>query len=1523
MVNAAGEPPAGDAARERPDRGEVAIPRRWAVDPAVRGAAARLIDENRFGLTSWLAEAAGAAPDTVRALRLVAYGDALRVAVGACASRFGDLAGELRLRDVEDRHVRILVFTAAVRAALLAPHSAAPELLRELLPAVADQPDLSAIGAIIRDSALRGVQLVNASGAAMAGVAKLETEIADAVEQAAELLKAGPKRTIKFAAATAIWQDWISATGPLGSLLATVAADNRDARRGVDTEVLDLRNPKKLDRLIEQTDRRSRGRGSRAPIIAGARARLVERATEVADHVAGWSQAVGRLEGFRAAARDAAWQQAPVAGLRDQVRPHKDGVVAALGALAAQASADDPLCTAALRAAGRSLAASFGLFDGQALDGDEPPVEQVINRELLKVADVALDGLRPRGVIPVEAVLAAVDGDDWEAAFDARAARGDHAATRLIIDVIEENDPRLAATLRRRREDTRSRDEEEFQRAVKAINERMARERRQGFVDDDEWSDLTTRLAAMTSRDRDDFGLLRAQLDELTADLTAAGERATDLARKRLADLRNVSPAVSAVADRIDTLIQRGHLATADEFLALAESGEDLPSADDAGDAGGGAGPDPVAELSAIVAALAAEPLTLAAARAAAAGDAWTPAVTFSSLAPDRRRKAADAIEAWIAHRDGPRSNRNVEALRTVLAATGIDADNPRRSNDVRPSDIRSGDRVWMNLTGVRRLGSALVPTFGTMSGGDRGELLRMLLVWGRPSAAALFEMIAQDGSGQPVLVLYFGLLPAAERRALSELARRRTHAAAVVDDAVLAYLASRPESTFDALMGAVLPFTAINPYNPRVAGRVPVEMFYGRTDEIHEIIDRQGTSFLYGGRQLGKSSLLRAAARQFDDGVTRRVLYLDLQREGIGRTRRPTDLWDVLWDRLATMGIVRGRRPAPRELADRVVSGVRTWLDARDDRRMLLLLDECDDFLEADAAEQFPTVVRIKGLLEETNQRCKPVFAGLHQVQRFEHIPNQPLAHLGRPLSIGPLRPKAAFDLLDRPMRALGYRFESNELVNRVLAYCNNQPSLIQLFGDALVQQLLRAPVGPDAPPHMITEDDVESAYASRDLTEDFRHRFELTLQLDLRYKVIAYAMAHRAHEAGPATVADPARLRADCEQWWPRGFAGIPGDEFRGLLGEMVGLGVLSEVDSGFRMRSPNVLRTLGTADQIEDRLLDTENYPVPEPFQAASFRRALPTTGRRAPLNEAQLAQILERRNQPLVIAGSPALGLGDVIEAVRDCDKRTYSVSETVVNGDRISAGSIRPVPGKHRLVLADMAGLDTEGAQAAIESARDALARTTGETVAVVALTDPRHALLWPSLSTDGQGTAETVRVIGLRRWDLTGLRMWMHDTDLPFQADDAQRGLLAATGGWPLLIDRVVETLNSGRTPPRSALDALAAHLADEHGAVEFVTATGLLAQPIIRRAFGVLVDYDEPAFGEDLADLLADELGAELIGRVEPAGLGTPDRRAALRVLETLRLLAVLPMSDGRLTVEPVLAAVWRTMHAAAAHPR
>ncbi|MFL6118679.1 hypothetical protein [Actinophytocola sp.] len=442
--------------------------------------------------------------------------------------------------------------------------------------------------------------------------------------------------------------------------------------------------------------------------------------------------------------------------------------------------------------------------------------------------------------------------------------------------------------------------------------------------------------------------------------------------------------------------------------------------------------------------------------------------------------------------------------------------------------------------------------------------------------------------------------------------------------------------STFVA---TALPFTAASPYRDTPGDTAP-EMFYGRTEELAAVIDLNGPSFISGGRQLGKSALLRAAQRRFQEsGPGRHAVLTSVFT--VGGDGRPERLWGALWPLLVDIGVVDGvTLPEGADVAEAVYDATLRWLRVDTSRALLILLDEADAFLDADAVgARFIHVDWCRRLMLDSNRRAKVVFAGLHRTARFESLPNQPLSHLGRPLTVGPLRPQHAHDLLTKPLSTLGFTFDDViALPARILAMANNLPALLQLFGEALVEHLTARPVPDGGPPQQISGEDVDDVFFDPDLRAAFREKYVLTLNLDHRYLVIAYTVAEAAHERGIDASLTLGELSEMARLHWPAGFSGVGADDFNGLVTECVDLGVLALDGGGYRLRTPYVLRLLGTEEEVLETLYTApERLVRPSTSDGGSYRRAFKQI--RSPLTERQLGRLFDARREALVIVGSP--------------------------------------------------------------------------------------------------------------------------------------------------------------------------------------------------------------------------------------------------------------------------------------------
>ncbi|PZG22749.1 hypothetical protein C1I98_36540, partial [Spongiactinospora gelatinilytica] len=480
-----------------------------------------------------------------------------------------------------------------------------------------------------------------------------------------------------------------------------------------------------------------------------------------------------------------------------------------------------------------------------------------------------------------------------------------------------------------------------------------------------------------------------------------------------------------------------------------------------------------------------------------------------------------------------------------------------------------------------------------------------MLLVW-RVQPQQVADLVKGQPGDQTVLVLCFGVLSPEQRHRMAAACRTgQGPVAGVVDDAAVGYLACLPGPSWAAAVGLLAPFGSANPY--AAAGHAPPEMFYGRAAQLAAVTGGTGPCLVHGGRRLGKSALLRQAGRQARRTAPDTMVVSASIRQ-VGAVLPAAALWPALAAALDDAGLPHAH--------DRTPAGVRRligeWIGGDPARRMLMLLDDAEGFLAADARQASANVAALADLMEETGHRVRVVFAGPGHPGRFQ----------GEAVTVGPLDPQDAFDLLTRPLAALGLRL-GPEAAARVVTEANNAPALIRLFADALLCRARRAPVARTTLPYAVTREDVTAVWLDLRAAPGYRDRLERALGLAGRCKVIVYAMAFHALDAGPDAVLTTDELRAACEEWWPEGFAGAGGD-FPALLEECVGLGMLAADGGGFRLRTPYILTLLGGAGQIEAVL--EGGFGAPAGFDPESVRAPGPDGRDRSPLTGGQVARLL---------------------------------------------------------------------------------------------------------------------------------------------------------------------------------------------------------------------------------------------------------------------------------------------------------
>lgn len=863
--------------------------------------------------------------------------------------------------------------------------------------------------------------------------------------------------------------------------------------------------------------------------------------------------------------------------------------------------------------------------------------------------------------------------------------------------------------------------------------------------------------------------------------------------------------------------------------------------------------------------------------------------------------------EAWFTAKRQQRLGE--EAAMLILRSIGL----PTVTVQNVPTNVRN--RTWLHVQSEILADRERCPVF--VFGSQANGRYRVLCLWNSPTHEDILSYAGENPHASPLIIFYFGTMGIEKRRNVARLCRDARRTCLVFDDTLMLFLCAEAGSRLPTFFSCTMPFTYVEPYTI-TAGTVPPEMFYGRRREIESIVNPHGSCFIYGGRQLGKTALLRAAERKFHDPNAGRVArWLDLKAEGLGFNRSLDDIWPLIANLLKE----KDARILPTSFSafsdpSRLFGHIRNWLDADPSRRIILLLDEADRFLESDAKENFTRSGRLKNWMDQTARRFKVVFAGLHNVQRSTRQANNPLAHFGEPICIGPLLEhgewKEARALVERPLETIGFRFDSPDLVTRILSQTNYYPSLIQLYCNQLLRFFARrhyASFDPkNSPPYRIESKDVEEAYQSSELRRDIRNRFRWTLDLDPRYRVIALSIAFGVAISRGGSAGDPpddgfsiSWIRDQAFSFSPKGFENVSSqDEFMSLLQEMIGLGVLREVKPGFfALRSPNLLTLLGTEDEIASELdAAAKEEPLPA-YEPTKFRSGDPTNQlRRSPLTAAQESEIKAGANGVSVIFGSDAAGLSDLRYFLR-LAKEDFFVD---LDGDAHNHAAFleglaglkkREQGGTTVGFVSSLSPWDEAWITAADHRIRE-LAPTRNFLRAVFAA-DPQTT--WMLLRTNSHLTdrlmEKRVTSFSLMPWHEAALDQWLNDVESVITRENRAL-LLATTGRWPILLYEVAQ---KARTTMEWGIEieALESSFSDA-GKVDS-----------LRKRFGL--NIPEPSTVLQCMADLAGEVSPEEVHVFLEDSLPLPLIQICIVWADLLRF--IVPAGNGRWLLDPVVARI------------
>jgi len=1439
-----------------------------------------LITEQRYALAVCVAEAAEESSVRQRLLRL--FCAAYSCASTALELKLPELSpAEAEVEQMRPDECRVLL-AAALRAGLVLGYSPVG------LPSLIDRADLGGNGSrAVIEAAAEAVKRGYRRDAEATALQHrdLPREWAAFESDAQRLTESLAHGKANLQRASKVLHHFVRKDQPVGTALAMIAELSAEgvAAAAVDVYVqkwalieklaTELAKPEGRAGIINDADQAVSTKPQlRRAIIAGAWTKLDASLREVADLI---TRFLAVRSAIRLSSRPADLETANELFRAVELHP-EDAEVTSVG-------------DAALRQLASWLRSATPAADAAS-------VEDLIRIELEPLYEISRDrdGF-PARVPDLAQVRELLQGRDRLTVMRGYLEAGNVAAARRIIAAADDLDgAALDDVVSQGRRDAQSR----HQQALEAVDRVAARLR--AVYEDEAARELTQRADSYRGTYDDRFDLAMGPLRELAAEGSARlGSFREDLRRRA-----GALPGRDADRQRILELIRREDEVLAVEFLTMAEAGQDLPVVSEQ------YGDDFSSFFPAMVnAALTAGRDAVDAVRAAA-----------GATAGPQNRQLAAGLEAW-------------RELKTRKRAIPDDPFRGRVADVLRMLGLVPRPQNWLQeLSRTQRSGFATfkvraapvdrsyVPSLGTQA----GQTYDLTLVWDAVTPMRIMDFIEESRRTQANIILYFNTLDPDQRLMLRRQTRYdggKGFSPVVIDEPVIAWLSTRAEPGWRFTQRVTLPFTTINPYTPFAAGEVPDEVFVGREKERQAIESPTGSMFVYGGRQLGKSALLRRVERLFTEptpaqperperpGRSERswqprtghvAVYLDLKAASIGEAQEPAALWTVLAQRLEACAVLPPLTGRGTD-ADEVISQLTQWLSADDGNRLLLLLDEADNFLTADSQAgrgevggEFPTLQRLKGLMATSGRRFKAVFAGLHQVQRFHDSSNTPVAHGGDDILVGPLRSMDAYHLVVDPMSALGYKFESPDLVWRLLLLTNYQASLVQILCEALVRELSRRDFPRGGGRIFVTGGDVESVYARRDVRDLIVQRFRWTINLDSRYRVIALVVALQSLDPDTGDTFMPKDLQEYCEVFWPIGFAPevLSDKEFERYLNEMVGLGVLHRQGDRYGLRSPNIISLLGDSSYLNRELDEASRhlelqYEYNPTMNRRNLGHSTELSARRSPLSDQDIASLLgqdgARETRVKIVTGSPALAIDHAARVVQDVALEQQIPCDLVrtENVDRMVAGTrIR------RHLIVDLS--DDNAPQADLTALCARLAANDHVTGTVIV--GPGSLPLPAQLDQPGA-------VIAARRWSIEGLRSWYES---PFNSPDLRKRLHRVTSGWPLLVEETMRQIDIGKSPD-DALGWIVRQMADSAFAREHLAACGIDQTIAERWAASQALTGDDglveafPASLEELTEALKTDASdvierLEALDLVEPTDDGWVLDRAVLAAAMALR---------------------------------
>ncbi len=569
-------------------------------------------------------------------------------------------------------------------------------------------------------------------------------------------------------------------------------------------------------------------------------------------------------------------------------------------------------------------------------------------------------------------------------------------------------------------------------------------------------------------------------------------------------------------------------------------------------------------------------------------------------------------------------NNIGKEKLETLLNSLGFDE--IVFEKDLAP--IKVGSESYENYTIKSKKHSIFLHPIAALGSEMMREEIRIVCIKQQKDANQIMNIIEKIGkNNQHTLILLDCALSLSDRRILAKRSKDDlgNYLFAVIDRTVMMFMAMNYDNTKmnRMLMALIMPFTYYQPYVYSSVEDLPPEMFIGRKIELEKIeAVKGGVNIVYGGRQLGKTALLKRAEWDINkNNDNKKAVYISINTCDCEKAA------ETILTELGKKKILDSDRIKKIREDKQKILGSETKLDDWDilkdaigDRLnnnlpykisyLLLLLDEADDFIKACDNVKFKPFLALEELQKNSKGQFKFVIAGLRDLVKFKEIVdtgNCPISHVDS-LKVTPFNISEARELLEIPLHYLGLRFskdkEGLKLLYLILANTNYFPGLIQMYCAIMLEIMHNKnennSIGyneTDNPPYEITKDHVKKAlYELNKKDEEGKDiiwkKLEITLNLgdDDYYHIIALVLASLHHEKNNKKGYSPKDIKDYCKALDIKKIAGMEIQKLKILLDELKELNILKNTSdrNHYLFTRFNFFQKLGTKEEVEDKLL-----------------------------------------------------------------------------------------------------------------------------------------------------------------------------------------------------------------------------------------------------------------------------------------------------------------------------------------------